>query len=805
MSRTPKAVKRGPACEPMITTNQFIDLLSDSRLLDEKTVKEVRESAGDQEAKAIAIALIRRGLITKWQGEQLLGGQTLFFLGKYKLLRKLGEGGMGAVYQAQEEAGMRRTLAIKVMGKDTLGKTEGVRRFLREVEAAAALSHQNIVAAYDADKFGKSYFLVMEYVDGRDLNAWLAEYESLPIGWACECIRQAALGLQHAHERGLVHRDIKPANLLVVANDLKDVPLVKILDMGIAQFASGDNRTKLTQTGQIIGTVDYIAPEQAENTNLADIRSDIFSLGCTLFELITHKLPYPGQNVTEKLFARATKECPAPSSFREDVPEELDEIVMTMAAREKERRFREPLDVAEALEPFCLHGPDSVETPRKARAPRAAPAPTRNSADSDTNLDAFLSRIGEEESKPTIQAEPTIATAVHKSSEGPPQTLVTEDDDETEYEEEYRYASSAPSKQWMMFAGAGAVLVVLLLLVGLLFYAGSSSTEPVAADNTPDTRSGFGNISAADWKPNKGNRQKQTGNNATFVQPTPTNVPQSGDSPVMVFVLAGQSNMGGKGSISHLDQLTREQPAVFGHLKTNQGAWVVREDVWIRSQGRSGGLTVGYGERSSEFSPALGFGHVLGSHLDNQVLIIKITQGPMSLMKEGRPPSSGGDGGPYYHRLVNETTNVVENLGTYFPGYDGKGYKIAGFVWFQAWNDQINDEATAQYATNLANLIRDLRTAWNAPDMPVVIGELGIGGENPGRNKNRVLRFRRAQASVAEMPEFRGNVSFARTASYFRSQPAHGPAFLYHGNAETFYLMGDAFGKAMAPLLDNSE
>src|SRR5258708_595654 len=195
----------------------------------------------------------------------------------------------------------------------------------------------------------------MEYVAGKDLKSWIRQEKLLPVGWSCECIRQAALGLEHAFELGVVHRDIKPSNLLVAQNEHDGLPLVKILDLGLARFASETaEEGDLTRSGQVLGTPDYIAPEQARNTKMADIRADIFSLGCTLFELLTGRLPFPGETVMEKLMARASQDAYHVRLFRSDVPGELDAIVARMLARDPNMRYATPADVARALAPFAI-------------------------------------------------------------------------------------------------------------------------------------------------------------------------------------------------------------------------------------------------------------------------------------------------------------------------------------------------------------------------------------------------------------------------------------------------------------------
>lgn len=362
-----------------VTSGQeFFAVLQKSRLLTDGQWAEAerrRAAAPEKTAAEWAKEFTAEGWLTDWQAKQLLCGRHTLFMGKYKLLDRLGGGGMGVVFTAHH-AMTDRVVALKVMNKSIVSNPLAMTRFKAEVRLLCALSHPNIIAAYDADCVGNTHFLVMEYGRGQDLRVWLQNYERLPIDWVCECIRQAALGLEHAHQRGLVHRDIKPENLLVEDPQPFSKPAVKILDLGLARLmgAESPEEAALREAGQIMGTADYIAPEQIEQTELADVRSDIFSLGCTLFKLLAGRLPFDGANYAEKLVARVTQDAPPVSRFREEVPAGLNRVVAKMLARNPDERYQSPAEVAEALFPFTIEGRNAQPVPPPLPPPIASPA-----------------------------------------------------------------------------------------------------------------------------------------------------------------------------------------------------------------------------------------------------------------------------------------------------------------------------------------------------------------------------------------------------------------------------------------------
>jgi serine/threonine protein kinase len=301
--------------------------------------------------KNLAGELIRRGWLTPYQVNQIFQGRGGDLrLESYVLLERLGEGGMGQVFKARNWK-LNRLVALKLIRKERLNNPDIVRRFQREVRASAQLNHTNVVHAYDCGECGDRHFYVMEYVEGNDLAELVRRNGPLPSEQACDCIRQAALGLQHAFERGLVHRDIKPHNLML-ARSSDGQTVVKILDLGLARLDKGDesmNSGTMTREGAVMGTLDYIAPEQARNAHLADTRADLYSLGCTLYFLLTAQPPFPGGTPTEKLLKHQFHPPPPIQAMRPDVPAALAMVLQRLLAKQAEQRYQTPAETAAAL------------------------------------------------------------------------------------------------------------------------------------------------------------------------------------------------------------------------------------------------------------------------------------------------------------------------------------------------------------------------------------------------------------------------------------------------------------------------
>jgi hypothetical protein len=322
-------------------------------------------------ARTIARALVAEGLLTRFQARKLLVGKPRALrLGRYRLLARLGRGLTGPVFQAVHGT-MERVVAIKVVRPQVLENRLALDLFRREVRAAAQLHHPGIVTAYDAGAARGRHFLVMEYVDGPSLQQLVQARGPLPVGLACDLMRQAAEALQYAHEKGMVHRDIKPANLLV-ASLSSPTPLVKVIDFGLARLhrlgtASPEGTIKV-EPGTVLGTLDYIAPEQAENIHAADIRSDLYSLGCSFYYTLTGQVPFPGGNPLQKLMRHLTGEVPPVERLRPEVPAAVAAVVRRLMAKDPGQRFQTPAEVAEELARVCPAAPAAPGIRREAPA-----------------------------------------------------------------------------------------------------------------------------------------------------------------------------------------------------------------------------------------------------------------------------------------------------------------------------------------------------------------------------------------------------------------------------------------------------
>ncbi len=360
-----------------ITLDSFLAVIKRSGLLSDEqltsSLEKFRAAKGAiTDAKPFAEFLVRQKSLTVWQAEKVLQGKHKgFFLGRYRLLSLLGKGGMSSVYLAEHTV-MKRHCALKVLPAKRVNDASYLGRFHREAQAVAALDHPNIVRAYDVDMTADAgvdiHFLAMEFVQGKSLLEVVQEQGPVSVADAAEYVRQSAHGLDHAHQAGLVHRDVKPGNLLVTPSGV-----IKVLDLGLARFFDDEDASLTVQHDEkVLGTADYISPEQAIDSHKVDRRTDIYSLGCTLYFLLSGHPPFNSGSLAQRLIAHQTKLAPSITADRSDVPAALQAIMEKMMAKKLVNRYQTAQAVADAI---ALWQKQSTVAPAK-----LTPAPPSNPA-----------------------------------------------------------------------------------------------------------------------------------------------------------------------------------------------------------------------------------------------------------------------------------------------------------------------------------------------------------------------------------------------------------------------------------------
>jgi eukaryotic-like serine/threonine-protein kinase len=413
-----------------LSSDKFLELLRRSGLVEPERLDEIvaqiqSQTGATADGAVVAEKLIAAKIITAWQRDQLLEGRYKGFNlgGKYKLMGLLGTGGMSSVYLA-EHSKMQRLVAIKALPKHRVNDSSYLARFYREAQAAAKLDHRNIVRAYDIDHENDNHFLVMEYVEGRDLQSLVKEVGPLDYDMAAEYIRQAAEGLEHAHQAGLVHRDIKPANLLVDPRGT-----VKVLDMGLARWEEDDSKMAsltIAHEENVLGTADYLAPEQARDSHTVDKRADIYSLGCTLYFVLTGHAPFPEGTLAQRIWKHQNQMPASIYEDRKDAPPPLVDVCLRMMSKEPEARYQSAGEVAQVLGKWVAsRHPDAAApgigstnrigklrrpiSPPPRRTPtfgRGTPAPPRRTTDKPGVTDDTVSNIHRETIKGTPPEKP---------------------------------------------------------------------------------------------------------------------------------------------------------------------------------------------------------------------------------------------------------------------------------------------------------------------------------------------------------------------------------------------------------------
>ena len=300
--------------------------------------------------RRLARQAVQQNFLTLWQAQQLLAGRTSGFrVDRYLLLELIGQGGMGRVYLARDTR-LNRLVALKILAPERMNNSRAVDRFKREARVGAQLQHENLVRIYDFGQANGRFFLVMEYIEGKTIGALITAQGPMPVPTAARFTWQIALGLEHAHRKGLIHRDVNPYNVLVTHEGI-----AKLADLGLAIDLAEAER--VTREGATVGTFDYVAPEQARHSHAADIRSDIYSLGCTLYHMVAGQVPFPSPSLAEKLFAHQALEPTPLNQLIPHIPADFVEVVQRMMRKLPDERYATPLQVAQALEPFIEEYP----------------------------------------------------------------------------------------------------------------------------------------------------------------------------------------------------------------------------------------------------------------------------------------------------------------------------------------------------------------------------------------------------------------------------------------------------------------
>ena len=525
------------------STSALLKVLEKSSLLTTEEFESVKQEALNSPEQfstpeKLAKHWIQTNLLTKWQVMQLFSGKAAFFLGKYKLLNLLGVGGMGRVFLAEHTI-MHRKVALKVISKEFSNNPDALKQFQAEARAIATLNHINIVQAYNFESEGDRFYIVMEYVDGQSLEKRVHKEGPLPINDVISYLRQSAKALRHAHQRNMVHCDIKPDNLL-----LNQDGQIKILDMGIAKLNDPKKKSQAQETAptsdsqvkkdesHILGTVDYLAPEMASGEVEADPRADIYSLGCTMFFLLTGQVPYPETTLIERILAHQEKPPRDPRELRPDTPKELAYIILKMEEKKPEDRYQSMDEVLAALDASFPESTDLNVMDSGSKIPdvdlSGLNSAAKNSAAWSTNVSAagdtknanskrsdsfdFLSGTG-------ISASGTNQHSSHSSADN----HVKASDKKSAHSKVGKKSGIGKKKsggkplsnmpmQTKIIIGAAIGAVILILALVLIFATGSSDSKTTAPKSAPASEKAKSDAPAEKAEKNKNEAEKVENN-----------------------------------------------------------------------------------------------------------------------------------------------------------------------------------------------------------------------------------------------------------------------------------------------------
>ncbi|WP_298866587.1 LamG-like jellyroll fold domain-containing protein [uncultured Gimesia sp.] len=457
-----------------ITLEEFVAQLDESGIFSAADTATFQETQGEasKTAEDLAKLLVKHKKVTRLQAKFVFQGKgKQLLLGNYLILDKIGAGGMGDVYLAEHRR-MKRQVALKTLPAAMTKDTQSIQRFQREVQAAAKLTHPNIVAAYDADEAKGVHYFVMEYVEGIDLSAVVKKKGVLKVDLAVDYILQAAKGLKFAHNKGVIHRDIKPANML-----LDKEGTIKILDMGLARIEDEAHEipaTQLTQDGSVMGTVDYMAPEQAKDTHTADARSDIYSLGCSLHYLLTGESVYRGSTMVNRIMAHQNDPIPSLTGKHILISQDVDAVFQKMVAKKPEDRFQSMSEVISAIQ--ACGGLKSASS-----SPTISSSSTISSEPSDVALAEFLQNQ-------KMASSPTVAMTAEKplvddTQETPASDFLNNTLGGTTFKPLPKRKKSIGKRGWI---AVGTVLASLILLAGIVLKVDTAAGTIILEIDQPE-------------------------------------------------------------------------------------------------------------------------------------------------------------------------------------------------------------------------------------------------------------------------------------------------------------------------------